>query len=111
MAWAPRLSADAASSPMHMNARESIENLRSLFETQPDFNDHRWSRGARDVLLTQIYRTFWGTYANLFTNVPFPTNMLLSEHQARTDPLYGADVPGMSCGHIFKKGECCYKCK
>lgn len=111
MAWAPRLNAGAASSPMHMNVKESVENLRSFLDASPDMNEFEWSSDARDAILTHIYKTFWGSHSHCFVSEPLPHGNLLSFHQAETDPHYGADIPGMPCGHIFRKGDCCYKCK
>lgn len=63
MAWAPRLSAGAGSSAMHMNVRDAVEILRSFLEASPDMNDFEWSSDARDAILTHVYKTFWGTIA------------------------------------------------
>src|ERR1700733_4165601 len=113
MAWAPRLSAGAGSSAMHMNVRDTVEILRSFLEASPDMNDFEWSSGARDAILTHVYKTFWGSHSHCFISIsePLPPGALLSAHQANTDSHYGADIPGMPCGHIFRKGDCCYKCK
>jgi E3 ubiquitin-protein ligase UBR1 len=106
-----RLDAGNGYSALEFNVSDPVELLRSFLDTLADLNDFEWSQDVRDAIFDQTYKTFWGPHSHCFTSEPIPVGMLLSAHQAITDPQYGADIPGMPCGHMFKKGDCCYKCK
>ncbi|KIJ45203.1 hypothetical protein M422DRAFT_30047 [Sphaerobolus stellatus SS14] len=64
-------------------------------------------------LFNLLYESFWGDHVGSFlpgvTQTP-NMQMTLSEMQARY-PSNDPPIPGRSCGHIFQKGECCYRCK
>lgn len=105
-----------------MNARERpvdpLSRLRYTFETLPGSHQHVWSTAARGKVLAELYDAFWGAHANLFlpaSNPTLPAHTTLAEYQARTkfngagedDPT----IPGRPCGHIFNKGESCFRCK
>ena len=96
-----------------MNSRErtvdSLARLRFALETVATFKKPH----TRTDTFTVLYDALWGPYVGSFipgsVSTP-PIQSSLSEMQAKF-PLNEAPVPGRSCGHIFQKGECCYRCK
>lgn len=95
-----------------------ISRLRYVLDNLPSAHKYVFTRSARLEILAELYEAFWGTYPHLFlpnTNLNLPTHSLLSEVQIRHG-FFGAGgeepiIPGKSCGHIFVKGESCYRCK
>ncbi|GJJ13832.1 hypothetical protein Clacol_008089 [Clathrus columnatus] len=100
-----------------INSREkspdSFTRLRYTVENVLTSKRSYSSSQMRIEVLTALYEAFWGSYAALF--LPNASNIshmrtLLSEFQAK-HPIYDPPTPGRTCGHIFQKGECCYRCK
>ncbi|KAH9850612.1 hypothetical protein C2E23DRAFT_734790 [Lenzites betulinus] len=105
---------------MHSNPRERqtdpLSRLRFTLETMPGSKKYNFTSTTRAEILAELYDAFWGPYAHLFlpnsnSSLPF-RNAALHEVQAAAglskDPQI---VPGRPCGHIFKKGESCFRCK
>lgn len=104
---------------MHSNPRERqtdpLSRLRFTLETMPGSRKYNFTPATRAEILAELYDAFWGPYAHLFlpnSNSSLPLHATLSEVQAAAglskDPQV---VPGRPCGHIFKKGESCFRCK
>lgn len=105
-----------------MNPRERpadpLSKLRYTFETLPGTHQHAWSPAARAKVLAELYDSFWGAHSHLFlptSNAALPAHATLADHQARFK-FSGAGedeptIPGRPCGHIFNKGESCFRCK
>ncbi|KAL1952373.1 hypothetical protein VTO73DRAFT_1522 [Trametes versicolor] len=81
----------------------------------PGSRKYNFTPATRAEILAELYDAFWGPYAHLFlpnSNSSLPLHATLSEVQAAAglskDPQV---VPGRPCGHIFKKGESCFRCK
>lgn len=100
-----------------INSREkssdSFARLRYTVESVLTSKRSYSSSQMRIEVLTALYEAFWGSYITLF--LPGTTNVshmrsLLSDLQAK-HPINETATPGRSCGHIFQKGECCYRCK
>lgn len=68
---------------------------------------------TRADIFPVLYDALWAPYASSFipgaVNTP-PMLLSLSEMQPKS-PLSEPPIPGRPCGHIFQKGECCYRCK
>ena len=113
MSWVASLAAGGSPSAnvSHANARDVAENIRSTFELLIELHDFSWTLEGRAAVLHILYPSMFGSYQDWFATEPLGRGVLLSEHQAGTDPGQTIDVPGMPCSHIFKKGECCYRCK
>ncbi|KAH9947349.1 hypothetical protein B0H21DRAFT_339112 [Amylocystis lapponica] len=104
-------------SSMHPRDRQSdpLSRLRFALETMPGSRKYVFTPATRAEILSELYDSFWGPYAHLFlpnSNSSLPLHATLSEVQASSssnkDPLV---LPGRPCGHIFKKGESCFRCK
>ncbi|EJD04513.1 uncharacterized protein FOMMEDRAFT_107268 [Fomitiporia mediterranea MF3/22] len=97
---------------------DGLTRLRFTLETLPGSKKYIFTPGTRSEILQELYETFWGPHGNLFLPNAIsylPVQLLLSEVQTRYG-FHGAGgdppiVPGRSCGHIFTKGESCYRCK
>ena len=97
---------------------DGLTRLRFTLETLPGSKKYIFTPGTRSEILSELYETFWGNHGSYFlpTAISYlPVQMLLSEVQQRHG-FHGADqeppiVPGKPCGHIFMKGESCYRCK
>jgi E3 ubiquitin-protein ligase UBR1 len=95
---------------------DPLAPLRYTLETLPGTRAHVFTPAVRAQLLSELYSALWGPYAQLFTpGGVIPPGALLAEHQIRTR-FYGAGmveepIPGRACGHIFAKGESCFRCK
>jgi E3 ubiquitin-protein ligase UBR1 len=103
--------------------------LRYALETLPTARANVYTPGARATLLAELYHALWAGRPDLFlpgvvAATPFapapavavlPAGALLAETQTRLK-FYGAGAPepamaGRPCGHIFAKGESCFRCK
>jgi E3 ubiquitin-protein ligase UBR1 len=94
--------------------------LKYTLETMPAAQQYRYSAAARAQLLAELYDNFWGSHTHLFLppgahGVAASPTGLLSDLQ-KTARFHGAgeDEPplaGRPCGHIFSKGESCFRCK
>ncbi|KAI0638910.1 hypothetical protein C8Q77DRAFT_1078285 [Trametes polyzona] len=94
---------------------DPLSRLRFTLETMPGSRKYNFTPATRAEILAELYDAFWGPYAHLFlpnSNSSLPLHATLSEVQAAAglskDPQV---VPGRPCGHIFKKGESCFRCK
>lgn len=102
---------------IHARDRSSdpLSRLRFALETMPGSRKYVFTPATRAEILSELYDSFWGPHANQFlpnSNTTLPSHLLLSQVQLNTGVFKDqAPVPGMFCGHIFKKGECCYRCK
>ncbi|KAI0960979.1 hypothetical protein AcV7_000205 [Taiwanofungus camphoratus] len=102
---------------MHPRDRSSdpLSRLRFTLETMPGSRKYVFTPATRAEILSELYDAFWGQYAHLFlpnSNSSLPLHATLSEVQAtaglqKEPPV----IPGRPCGHIFKKGESCFRCK
>lgn len=105
---------------------DPLADLRFALEVMPGSRKYVFTPGARAEILAKLYSSFLGNYPQLFLAGGLgkvPQHMLLSEHQASAASSTGvgviapgkekedAIVPGQPCTHIFKKGECCFRCK
>lgn len=83
----------------------------------PGSRKYVFTPSTRAEILAELYDSFWGSYAHLFlpnSNSSLPLNVTLSEVQARAGVGAAKEptvTPGRPCGHIFKKGESCFRCK
>ena len=97
---------------------DGLTRLRFTLETLPGSKKFIFTPGTRAEILTELYETFWGPHGQCFlpaTIASLPMHGLLSDVQTRYG-FHGAGieepvVPGRSCGHIFVRGESCYRCK
>ncbi|EAU93649.2 hypothetical protein CC1G_02879 [Coprinopsis cinerea okayama7 len=110
---AHRLSQDPRGDP--------LSDLRFSLEIMPGSRKYVFTPAARAEILTKLYASLMGSGGNQKYFLPkgvnnVPQHQLLSEYQASVG-FSGAGkdddqiVPGRPCGHIFKKGESCYRCK
>lgn len=96
-----------------MNSRERaidpLARLRFNLETMASAKKQH----HRTDVVTWLYDAMWGPYVSSF--IPGATNtpsLLPSLFQVQAKlPFNEPPVPGRSCGRIFQKGECCYRCK
>ena len=110
----------AAGSTMSPQNRttDGLTRLRFTLETLPGSKKYIFTPATRCEILSELYETFWGPHGNFFLPNAIsylPVQALLSEVQTRYG-FHGAGgdppiIPGRSCGHIFTKGESCYRCK
>ncbi|OCH94170.1 hypothetical protein OBBRIDRAFT_884943 [Obba rivulosa] len=102
---------------MHSRERPSdnLSRLRFALETMPGSRKYVFTPATRAEILAELYDAFWGPYAHLFlpnSNSSLPLHATLSEVQANAGLFKETPVvPGRPCGHIFKKGEACFRCK
>ncbi|PSR82970.1 hypothetical protein PHLCEN_2v5940 [Hermanssonia centrifuga] len=70
---------------------------------------------TRAEILSELYDSFWGSYAHMFlpnSNSSLPLHATLSEVQSQAGSSKEIQItPGRPCGHIFMKGESCFRCK
>lgn len=96
-------------------APNPLGRLRFALDTMPGSRKYVFTPSTRAEILAELYDSFWGSYAHLFlpnSNSSLPLNVTLSEVQAKAGlPKEPAVTPGRPCGHIFKKGESCFRCK
>jgi len=97
---------------------DQLSDLRFSLEVMPGSRKYVFTPGARAEILSKLYTSLLGNYPHLFLPQSInkvPQHALLSEYQqsvafgdvGREEPV----IPGRPCGHIFKKGECCFRCK
>ncbi|KAF8653558.1 hypothetical protein AX16_003895 [Volvariella volvacea WC 439] len=84
----------------------------------PHNRKYLFAEATRADMLSEMYEAFWGQHPQMFlpnTISGLPLHALLSGAQARLAFAGAGDVdtpvPGRPCGHIFKKGESCFRCK
>lgn len=97
---------------------DGLTRLRFTLETLPGSKKYIFSPETRSEIYSELYDTFWGPHGSYF--VPsaaayLPMTTPLSEAQVKYT-FHGAGseppiIPGKPCGHIFAKGESCYRCK
>ncbi|KAG8769360.1 hypothetical protein FRC12_005006 [Ceratobasidium sp. 428] len=80
----------------------------------PGSRKHTFSTGTRADVLKELYDAMWGAYSHLFIpwGGPLAPDTLLADAQREHIP--GVDdlpTPGRGCGHIFKRGESCFRCR
>ncbi|KAG8733420.1 hypothetical protein FRC11_006379 [Ceratobasidium sp. 423] len=80
----------------------------------PGSRKHVFSNGTRADVLKELYDAMWGNYSHLFVTwgAPLAQDVLLGDAQRENIP--GVDdlpTPGRGCGHIFKRGESCFRCR
>ncbi|KAI6020986.1 hypothetical protein BKA83DRAFT_4293656 [Pisolithus microcarpus] len=107
---------------MSMNPRDRssdpLSRLRFALETMPGSRKYVFTPATRAEILSELYDAFWGPYAHMFlplSNSSLPMHATLGQVQAELG-FAGAGseepvVPGRPCGHIFTKGESCFRCK
>ncbi|CAE6480929.1 unnamed protein product [Rhizoctonia solani] len=93
---------------------DPLARLRFALETMPGSRKHVFSNGTRADVLKELYDAMWGNYSHLFINwgTPLAPDALLGDAQRENIP--GVDdlpTPGRGCGHIFKRGESCFRCR
>ena len=105
-----------------MNPRDRpsdpLSRLRFALETMPGSRKYVFTPATRAEILSELYDAFWAQYAHLFlplSNSSLPMHATLGQVQAEL-AFGGAGsehpvVPGRPCGHIFTKGESCFRCK
>lgn len=97
---------------------DPLSRLRFALETMPGSRKYVFTPATRAEILSELYDAFWGPYAHLFlpnSNSSLPLHATLSEVQTslgfagagQEEPV----IAGRPCGHIFKKGESCFRCK
>jgi E3 ubiquitin-protein ligase UBR1 len=118
-------------------ATDPLTTLRYALETLPNARANKFTPAVRAQLLAELYNSLWGPHVHLFVPgtqpstgaaaggqpgqaqaqqpVQLPPGALLAETQARAR-FHGAGapdppLPGRPCGHIFAKGESCFRCK
>ena len=102
---------------MHPRDRTSdpLARLRFALDTMPGSRKFVFTPATRAEILSELYDSFWGSYAHMFlpnSNSSLPLHATLSEVQIRAHPPKDIPVtPGRPCGHIFMKGESCFRCK
>ncbi|EKM76991.1 hypothetical protein AGABI1DRAFT_77775 [Agaricus bisporus var. burnettii JB137-S8] len=100
---------------------DQLADLRFALEVMPGSRKYVFTPAARAEILAKLYSSFMGNHPHLFlggSGKP-PQYMLLSEYQASvaaTAPVTWKEkaeavIPGRPCTYIFKKGECCFRCK
>ncbi|CEL59965.1 E3 ubiquitin-protein ligase UBR1 [Rhizoctonia solani AG-1 IB] len=93
---------------------DPLARLRFALETMPGSRKHVFSNGTRADVIKELYDAMWGNYSHLFVTwgTPLAPDVLLGDAQRENIP--GVDdlpVPGRGCGHIFKRGESCFRCR
>jgi E3 ubiquitin-protein ligase UBR1 len=93
--------------------QDAVGRLRFALETLPNALHGLFNPPARARILAELYGALWGSNYSLFLapNESLQPGVLLSEAQARST-LQPLDEQGpRACQHVFKKGECCFRCK
>lgn len=97
---------------------DPLSRLRFALETMPGSRKYVFTPATRTEIISELYDSFWGSHVDLFvtnTTVNLPLHSTLHEVQNRLG--FGDSgkeekvVPGRACGNIFKKGECCFRCR
>ncbi|GBE78568.1 hypothetical protein SCP_0114570 [Sparassis crispa] len=98
-----------------LSRSDPLSRLRFALETMPGSRKYVFTPATRAEILSELYDAFWGPYAHLFlpnSNSSLPLHATLSEVQVSSGSQKELPpVPGRPCGHIFKKGESCFRCK
>lgn len=97
---------------------DPLSRLRFALETMPGSRKYEFTPLTRTEIITELYEAFWGTHASHFVPNPsanLPLHTSLHELQQRQG-FGGAGkerkpIPGRACGNIFRKGECCFRCR
>ncbi|KAG8835783.1 hypothetical protein FRC17_001177 [Serendipita sp. 399] len=94
-------------------SQDATERLRFVLETMPNARHGLFNPQARANILQELYTALWGSHVSLFLarNETLPSGTLLSEAQARSPVKPPIDSVSKACQHVFKKGECCFRCK
>lgn len=105
----------------HQPQQDQLADLRFALEVMPGSRKYVFTPAARAEILAKLYSSFMGNHPHLFLggSGKLPQYMLLSEYQASvaaTAPVTWKEkaeavIPGRPCTYIFKKGECCFRCK
>jgi E3 ubiquitin-protein ligase UBR1 len=96
-----------------MNSRErTVDSLSRLRLALENVANSKKPHTRLDIF-TLLYDALWGSYVDYFLPVAVSTLPIksLAEMQAKSLSVNEPPVPGRPCGHIFQKGECCYRCK
>ncbi|KAF8992917.1 hypothetical protein BDQ17DRAFT_1432049 [Cyathus striatus] len=108
--------------PSSRTQSDPLADLRFSLEVMPGSRKYIFTPATRAEVLSKLYATFFGTPAHAQYFLPagtqqVPANQLLSEVQ-KDSGYFGAGreeddiiTPGRGCGHVFSKGECCFRCK
>ncbi|KAI0078524.1 hypothetical protein K474DRAFT_1619295 [Panus rudis PR-1116 ss-1] len=91
-----------------------LSRLRFHLDTMPGSRKYVFTPATRTEILSELYESFWGPYYHLFLpsgTTSLSANTTLSDTQAKTGSREPQVTPGRPCGHIFKKGEPCFRCK
>jgi hypothetical protein len=94
-------------------SQDAVARLRFALDTLPNALHGLFNPPARARILAELYGALWGSNYSLFLapNESLQPGVLLSEAQARST-LQPVDEQGpRACQHVFKKGECCFRCK
>jgi E3 ubiquitin-protein ligase UBR1 len=84
----------------------------------PGSRKYVFTPATRTEIITELYESFWGVHSDFFVlnpSINLPLNSTLHELQYKLG--FGNSgkeekvVPGRACGNIFKKGECCFRCR
>jgi E3 ubiquitin-protein ligase UBR1 len=94
-------------------ARDSVERLRFALDTLPNTLHGLFNPPARARILTELYAALFGSNYSLFLapHDSLPNGTLLSDAQALSSINLPSDDGPRACQHVFKKGECCFRCK
>jgi E3 ubiquitin-protein ligase UBR1 len=99
------------------NSRERvhdpIERLRFALDTLPNTLHGLFNPPARARILAELYAALFGSSYSLFLapHDNLPNGTLLSDAQALSSINLPLDDSPKACQHVFKKGECCFRCK
>jgi E3 ubiquitin-protein ligase UBR1 len=103
----------ATASMSRERTQDPVDRLKFALDTFPNTFHGIFNLPARARILSELYGALYGSYYSYFLttrDVP-PPGSLLSEAQAKSS-LQPADEDGpRACQHVFKKGECCFRCK
>ena len=97
---------------------DPLSRLRFALETMPGSRKYEFTPLTRTEIITELYEAFWGTHAGYFVpnqsaNLPLHTPL----HELQQRQGFGGagkerkPIPGRACGNIFRKGECCFRCR
>lgn len=102
---------------MHTRDRADspLSRLRFVLDTMPGSRKYVFTPATRAEILSELYEAFWGHHAHLFlpsSISTLPLQTTLSDVQAQANAGREPFItPGRPCGHIFRKGETCFRCK
>jgi E3 ubiquitin-protein ligase UBR1 len=93
--------------------QDPVERLTFALDTMPNALHGLFNPPARARILTELYAALWGSHYSLFLapNDVLNAGSLLSSAQARSSLAPHNDEESKACQHVFKKGECCFRCK